>query len=76
MCCKLSKSIEKFDKYRDLVSDERVADWEYELVKLKLKAKNSKNVLIILYIFIIFFIYIKEHLTLKINSIKEKYRFT
>lgn len=75
ICCKLSKRIEKFDKYRELVSDERVADWEYEIVKLKLNAKNSKNIEMIDDIFMMGDNYIKEHLSLRINNIKEKYRY-
>lgn len=75
ICCKLNKNINVFDKYRDLVTDEEVAEWEYNLVRLQLNAKNSKNVSATDDIFLMGDNYIKENINFLISEIKEKYRY-
>ena len=74
-CLYILKSTDKIYEFREYLKENDPSDWEFDMIKNKISAKNSPNAKEIEDIFLMGEKYIKENMAIRINKMKEKYRF-
>ena len=72
---KLGGNVDKIHEYESNISDELLADWEYEIVSRIIKVRRSDELKSIEEIFLMGQDYIKESISTRIKIWKEKYRY-
>ena len=72
---KLAGNVDKIYEYEKNISEELLADWEYEIVSRIIKTRRSDELKNIEEIFLLGHDYIKENISNRIKIWKEKYRY-
>ena len=72
---KLGGNVDKIYEYKSDISDELLADWEYDIVSRIIKVRRSEELKNIEEIFLMGQDYIKESISTRIKIWKEKYRY-
>ena len=74
-CLYILKETDKIYEFREYLNENDTSDWEFNMIKTKISAKQSPNAKELDDIFLMGEKYIKENIGIRINKMKEKYRF-